>query len=61
MIELGFLITAFDLASSVLPELATDPDKKPWMLGAAAFLQFGAWVGRFVLQPKLSGGSDADQ
>lgn len=62
LIELGFLITLFDLASAVLPELAPDdPNKKLWLMGGAAACQLAAWIGRFILQPKLSGGDDAGE
>jgi hypothetical protein len=61
MIELGFLITVFELAATLLPELRERvPFNPAWLLCGAAVFQFLAWIGRFVLQPKLEARANAE-
>jgi hypothetical protein len=62
MIELGFLITLLELAAAVAPEFRERVPFNPvWLIVAAALFQFFAWIGRFILQPKLEARLNADK
>lgn len=62
MLELGFAITVLELAAVLLPELGDRfPFDRLWLLAGASGAQFLAWVCRFILQPKISGATNADQ
>ena len=54
MIELGFLITLFELLATLLPGFGSRvPFDPAWLLVGSAAFQFLAWIGRFIVQPKL--------
>lgn len=62
MLELGFAITLLELVAVLLPEFGHAlPFDRLWLLVGASAAQFLAWVGRFILQPKLIGGADDEQ
>lgn len=62
MVELGFAITLLELVAVLLPEIGDRlPFDRVWLLVGASVAQFAAWIGRFVLQPKISGADNADQ
>jgi hypothetical protein len=61
MLELGFAITLFELAAAVLPEFRERVPFNPvWLIVGAALFQFLAWIGRFILQPKLEARTNAE-
>lgn len=60
MIELGFAITLLELGAALAPEFRDRVPIDPvWLIVAAALFQFLAWIGRFILQPKLEARANA--
>lgn len=55
MIELGFAITVFELVAMYFSGKGT-----PTALILSALFQLLAWIGRFVVQPKLEAKEDAE-
>ncbi|TIX89180.1 hypothetical protein [Rhizobium sp. P44RR-XXIV] len=61
MIEAFLAITLLELAAALAPALASYlPFNTIWLLALASVCGSLAWAFRFVLQTKISGGSDAD-
>ena len=62
MIEVFLAITLLDLVSALAPSLAAYlPFNPTWLLAAASICGSLAWIARFLLQPKMSGGRNVDQ